>query len=355
MTKSRQIEMELRTALKDGRWAIGDKLPGEHELVYEFGAARVTVRDALNSLALAGLVTRKPGVGTVVTGIPQHANVAILIEAEDLASPLGYYYHAFLRAAKELVDGDGYGSMLLVSHGDRPEDVVSSTPLFESRGIRGALTTVPLGPLESRLTAAGIACVTVGLLVPVTTYGVALDLSSALEIAKVILEERGHGDFALMRLFDNGALENPATADIERAHDQIMRRTVDFDEARLISVPWTLDMGNAYDAFKEWWSHAERPNAILFSDDGLFAMASRAILELGIRVPEELAIVTYANVGRHFRFPVPLVRIGWDPDQVAQVGWSMLRKLIEGVPVEEPVVVLPPIVTDGDSAGPRRA
>jgi hypothetical protein len=47
-------------------------------------------------------------------------------------------------------------------------------------------------------------------------------------------------------------------------------------------------------------------------------------------VPEELAIVTHANVGRRFHYPAPLTSVGFDPDQVASAAWDMLSKLIAG-------------------------
>ncbi|WP_460347582.1 GntR family transcriptional regulator [Actinoallomurus acanthiterrae] len=60
--RARQVADMLRRRLHVG------VLPGEAELVREFGTSRNTVRDALDLLRAEGLVERLPGVGTVVVG-----------------------------------------------------------------------------------------------------------------------------------------------------------------------------------------------------------------------------------------------------------------------------------------------
>lgn len=86
-----------------------------------------------------------------------------------------------------------------------------------------------------------------------------------------------------------------------------------------------------------------------FFDDGICDVATRAILELGIKVPEELAIVTHANVGRQFSFPVEFTSIGWDAGEVVNAAWQMLEKLISGRSVWEPVTKVAPHLRMGQS------
>ena len=49
-----------------GRWPVGERIPTEPELVEEFGVGRNTVREALQSLVHAGLLSREQGRGTFV-------------------------------------------------------------------------------------------------------------------------------------------------------------------------------------------------------------------------------------------------------------------------------------------------
>lgn len=63
----RRLAAELRTAIADGRFAVGAQLPPEVELQRLHGVSRHTVRDAIRLLREAGLVERRRGAGTTVT------------------------------------------------------------------------------------------------------------------------------------------------------------------------------------------------------------------------------------------------------------------------------------------------
>jgi DNA-binding GntR family transcriptional regulator len=66
VTRYRKIAEELIGQIRAGRVPVGDVLPGELQLMEQFGASRHTIRDALRRLEELGLVERRRGVGTRV-------------------------------------------------------------------------------------------------------------------------------------------------------------------------------------------------------------------------------------------------------------------------------------------------
>lgn len=60
------VAAALLADIRAGRLAVGATLPGEHELVQQFGVSRHTVREALRRLEELGLIGRYQGIGTVV-------------------------------------------------------------------------------------------------------------------------------------------------------------------------------------------------------------------------------------------------------------------------------------------------
>ena len=62
-----QIYSKIRHAIVSGEVAPQSRLPAEQELVKRLGVSRITVKRAFNELAIAGLVRRYRGRGTVVT------------------------------------------------------------------------------------------------------------------------------------------------------------------------------------------------------------------------------------------------------------------------------------------------
>lgn len=70
--RARQVADVLRQQVAHG--AEGDLLPDERILQREFDVSRNTVREALDALRREGLVSRLPGIGTVITSI-KHSHI----------------------------------------------------------------------------------------------------------------------------------------------------------------------------------------------------------------------------------------------------------------------------------------
>ncbi|MFF0815171.1 FadR/GntR family transcriptional regulator [Rhodococcus sp. NPDC003318] len=60
---SEQAAQALLEAIGDGRWEIGDQLPGEVALAEELSVGRSTIREAIRHLAARGVLTTRAGVG----------------------------------------------------------------------------------------------------------------------------------------------------------------------------------------------------------------------------------------------------------------------------------------------------
>ncbi|MBT2526695.1 FadR family transcriptional regulator [Streptomyces sp. ISL-99] len=80
---------QLRAQLAEGEWAVGDRIPTEHELAGQLGVGRNTVREAVRVLVHAGLLESRQGNGTFVRSAAdpaavlrgmRHANVLDVLE-----------------------------------------------------------------------------------------------------------------------------------------------------------------------------------------------------------------------------------------------------------------------------------
>ena len=62
-----QVRQDLLARISAGEFKAGDMLPSEDVLCKQYGVSRITIRRAVTDLAAQFFVTRKRGVGTVVT------------------------------------------------------------------------------------------------------------------------------------------------------------------------------------------------------------------------------------------------------------------------------------------------
>lgn len=61
-----QIHNELKRQIEFGKYKVGDKIPAERDLAVEFGVSRMTLRQAVQTLADEGILERRVGDGTYV-------------------------------------------------------------------------------------------------------------------------------------------------------------------------------------------------------------------------------------------------------------------------------------------------
>ncbi|MGQ0569017.1 MAG: FadR/GntR family transcriptional regulator [Armatimonadota bacterium] len=76
-----EVATRIRRLIADGRLTPGDKLPPERELAAALNVSRTSVRDAIRTLEVAGLLEPRQGEGTVVRELSTDNLVAPLASA----------------------------------------------------------------------------------------------------------------------------------------------------------------------------------------------------------------------------------------------------------------------------------
>lgn len=69
ISRAKEVELRLIELIKEGEWQ-NYRLPSETDIAEMFDVSRVTVREALSSLAGMGIVERKHGIGTFICKEP---------------------------------------------------------------------------------------------------------------------------------------------------------------------------------------------------------------------------------------------------------------------------------------------
>ncbi|MEO3868811.1 histidine utilization repressor [Nonomuraea sp. B12E4] len=77
-----RVKNVIAAGVRSGRWAHGQQLPSELQLVGALGLSRMTINRALRELTHEGLIVRRAGVGTFVA-VPKAASA--LLEVRNIA------------------------------------------------------------------------------------------------------------------------------------------------------------------------------------------------------------------------------------------------------------------------------
>ncbi|MGP9728275.1 FadR/GntR family transcriptional regulator [Glutamicibacter sp. 287] len=71
-----EVVARLSDAVAQGRWAVGDRIPAEPELIAEMGVSRGTLREAIKALARTGMFEVRRGDGTYVRATSEISGTA---------------------------------------------------------------------------------------------------------------------------------------------------------------------------------------------------------------------------------------------------------------------------------------
>jgi GntR family transcriptional regulator, histidine utilization repressor len=84
-TLPRRIRAEIEKRILSGEWRPGDRIPFEHELMAQYGCARMTVNKAIASLADSGLIVRRRRAGSFVAQPRIHS---VVLEIPDIQADI---------------------------------------------------------------------------------------------------------------------------------------------------------------------------------------------------------------------------------------------------------------------------
>lgn len=320
----------------------GQKIDSESKLAKRFGVSAVTVREALLVLVKEGFLDRRKGSGTYVTDRSRNQFVGILIDLDISHPSTSYHYLRVTQQLRRFFQDRGYRAKLYVGHKPRGEKTTDPTcPEFledvEQYRVC-AVAAVDTPPHASWLTPLQNARIPVVGDPQDYSHGVGYNFAGLLRQGVERLLEAGRRRIAVMSwAFPSAPADSAA---VVRAAMQAVG--VPFHEGWIAcDIDPTQSNGVGWEKFRELWvARDEKPDGLVVTDDMLFPDAATAIVDLGIRVPEQLLVVSHTNKGSGMFLPFPVQCMEADPDVYARAMGTMVLDLLNQRIVSEPHVRL---------------
>jgi LacI family transcriptional regulator len=127
-----------------------------------------------------------------------------------------------------------------------------------------------------------------------------------------------------------------------------------FDSSMVRSCGFTEKDG--YDSMAAWLKDGDVPPAIFAANDPAAIGAMSAISDVGLRIPEDIAIVGGGNIHYGDMLKVPLTTVAWSTSEMGQAAARLLIEQIQRKkrPKEQHIIVEPELVVR-ESCGATRA
>ncbi len=331
--ESERIAETLRGELEVGRWKAGECLPSVAELRRRFGTGTFAVRAAVRNLRDEGFVELRPRIGIVATekgGVSMKGRILFVCVGER-----GSFFEQrlYVRLARRF--DESRWSCIPVFLRSAHDGHLDVSPLARqvAEGVSLAIVLASERQVTEFLGREGIAYIVLN--------GYARDYPDAVgvvredfidcycELIKVLRERRVKSlvEFDAERVMDRSFKVQLAAAGIP-----IRRVMCERDN----ESSWTLaDFKRlGYSAVARFFSvSANRenpPDVVMFDDDYLAAGGIVAMLEAGIRVPQDVRVVFYSNKGNEPVLGISPARIENDPVAYADIVYDYAVKFLSG-------------------------
>ena len=334
--ESEKIAETLSGELEAGRWKAGERLPSVAELRKRFGVGEWAVRHALQNLRNDGFISLKQGIGAVVSEVVSCAwkgRIALV-----MTNTSGSYFYQILaiRLARGFRAAGWDFTTIYVERSGKEEFDLTQLRRSASNGLDFAI-------LVTEETKVAEACDAVDI-----PYIVLNGYTRNFPNARAVVREDFSKCFSdLVRSFRARGVKRVLEIDAERAIDRSFRIILskagisvqrvfcrlEGEEVHSLDEVRRGGYSGVYDFFSNESHRRHLPDAIIFDDDYLASGGINALLELGLKIPGDIKVVTYSNSGNVPVVGVPFARIENNP---ASYGDSVSRYVLRLLAGEHP-------------------
>ncbi|MBC1520951.1 catabolite control protein A [Listeria aquatica] len=164
-----------------------------------------------------------------------------------------------------------------------------------------------------------------------------IDYLEATKAAVELFIQNGHKQIA----FVTGSLEEPVNRELKlKGYQEALKKAgISYNENYVIEADY--DYNSGVRAFEQLNQLEKRPNAVIVTDDELAIGILNTALDAGVKVPDELEIMTSNNTKLTLMSRPQLSTIVQPLYDIGAVAMRLLTKLMTSEEVEEKTVVLP--------------
>lgn len=328
-----QIKEDIRTKILSGRLQSGEKLPPEGELASSYGVSRMTLRQALVELVVEGFIYRIPGKGTFVADILSFdsrkgtlRNIVTLIVPNLTLS----FYYQIISGIEKILKSHNMDMVLSNVNEDPMEEKVALEKIIKSPTggvllITGEHTKENINLLKEIIDKVPM------VILDVKVEGVKADT--------VVSDDRMGGYLATEHLIEIGhrdilhlsGPEGDSSADTRRYgyREAIEKHNIEYREEYIRYTHWHREDGY-YQTKKFFMSNGDKVTGIFACNDEVAAGCYKALKEMGIGVPEDVALIGYGNLDIGRFLEVPLSSVEQSAEDMGKEGAKLLIDKLTG-------------------------
>lgn len=344
-----QVVDHIKQKIRKGTLKPGDRIGSHSDLVREYKVSLITVRKALSELINEKVLYSRMGKGTYVADRPrsldfsEHVNIGLVLR--DLNNP---FFSRLVEAIEK--HATRLGANLLVSTSSNSvEKENRQIRQYLDIGISGMILTSitsrsHVSPLVRKLHADNFPYVVVAYTDDEDINYVGADHEYGAFIATEHLIKTGYeriGYINSEKGYHLGEVRKVGYIRALQLHGNPYREEYHF---RLRGRGNWLDYESGYEIGEQVAQMSVPPDAIFAYNDLAALGFQRAVLDKGMKVPDDIALIGFDNIRRGVVCPVPLTTVDQRTEEIASKAIDMLMARINSENPPNRIILKPKLI-----------
>ena len=354
-----QIADDITNQISSRRLKIGDRLETQSELAQKYNVSLITIKKALSDLVQRGMLFTRVGKGTYVAEKPnfvdfsKHRTIGLVLR--DLSSP---FFSKVVQGIEEITSENGY-DLLLSSSSNMAEKEENQIRHFLDLNVSGLIIASMTHiykptPIIRKLHQENFPYVMVSYIEDENTYFVGTEHEKGGFIAAEHLIKLGYRRIGYINGEEgNLAGEKRKKGFLRALQEQDVPFNKKYEFRLRLRGEWN-DYKSGYEIGEHFISIEEKPEAMFVYNDLSALGFERAVLDNGLKVPDDVAIIGYDDIKRGVIAAVPLTTIHQPTSRISKIAFETVVKQIEGEAVNLRTILEPRLVVRESCGANRR-
>ncbi|MFA5864086.1 MAG: substrate-binding domain-containing protein [Phycisphaerae bacterium] len=353
--KHEWLSQEIRREILEQKIPVGQKLLTDNELMEKYKISRSTVVHAMKTLREEGHVSRKVGAGTFVRDKTNTGEIAVVAEDRVLRMECTPIWHMTISGVVDVVreqNSQWRPKIHMVTLDPVNTGMIKNCDLLDPQvvpNLRGVFSMTPLrGGIAEKLTERGIPSVLYGSGIgPYHPNQIDFDIDQMNRLAFQHLAQTGCKTVGFLY---EGPKQEHFAGRVQKVSTFFRENGLQCRPEWMVHYPSpAISEKGGYELFHKLWKQPVRPEGIFVDDDLQFRGVVRAAMELGVRFPEDIKVITISPIGVPLPYHKAVTVIGLDVHKLAKASVDMMEKLIRRIEPEKRHVLIPVELIKGDT------
>ncbi len=340
-----QIVEDIKDKVSSNKIKVGELIGSQQEIAQKYGVSLITARKAMAILINEGILLSRVGKGTYVarksTAIDFSKFKTIGLVLRDLRDP---FFSRIVYSVEANASERGF-NVLLSNSSEQVDKEEYQIRHFRQMGVEGLIIAsmkhIYQGtPTIRKLRDEKFPFVMVSYIEDKNIHFVGTDHEKGAFLATEHLIKLGYKKIGYVNAEEGNLIGELRKSGFSRALEIYGKK---LNENYIMRLKWN-DYQSGYEVGQQFVKLSDKPDAMFIYSDISALGFQRAILDYGLKIPENVAMIGFDNIDQDLHATVPLTTVHQPTSEIGKYAFEILSRLINREQPKKRIILEPSLV-----------